>query len=216
MNYRLRDVLLDFCVRDHMDAEDAAFEIESLLAAHGETAPWMLNLLGSHDTPRLLTLCGGDERRAILALTALLTLPGAPMLYYGDEIGLEGENDPDCRRCLSWDERDWRQVILAATRRLIQLRRERPALRLGDWASILCFNGVLAYRRWVNEDTVMVVLNPRQAQRDLVLPLAAGGSTTWRDALSGATFPVNGDGLRIERLDACSALVLVEERDQTR
>ena len=54
----------------------------------------MLNLLGSHDTPRLLTLADGDQRRAILALTALFTYPGTPMLYYGDEIGLEGGDDP--------------------------------------------------------------------------------------------------------------------------
>lgn len=100
MNYRLRDIHLDYCIRDHMDAEDAAFETQGIIEAFGAAAPDQLNLLGSHDTPRLLTLSGGDESRALLALSAMFTSPGAPMLYYGDENGMEGENDPDCRRCM--------------------------------------------------------------------------------------------------------------------
>ena len=75
MNYRLRGHLHDFCLREAFDAEDLAHET----AAYLRDAPsggLMLNLLGSHDTPRLLTLAGGDRRRAILALAALFTYPG--------------------------------------------------------------------------------------------------------------------------------------------
>jgi cyclomaltodextrinase len=62
-----------------------------------------LNLLDSHDTPRFLSLAGGDRSALRLATLIQMTLPGAPCIYYGDEIGLEGREDPDCRRSYPWD-----------------------------------------------------------------------------------------------------------------
>ena len=62
-----------------------------------------LNLLGSHDTPRARTLCGGDMDAVRLAMLLQMTLPGAPCVYYGDEIGMEGLMDPDCRRAFPSD-----------------------------------------------------------------------------------------------------------------
>ena len=212
MNYRLRDHVLDYCVRDHMDAEDFAFESAELLRDHGDAAPWMLNLLGSHDTPRLLTLCGGDERRAVLALTALFTAPGTPMLFYGDEVGMEGDNDPDCRRCMEWDGNRWRPSIADACRRLIRLRHDLPALRRGAWEPLIRFNGVFAFRRRHAGDEVVIVLNPRDAQHDLAIPVPDGEATRWHDALSGATFDTHGGKLRVETLPSCAALVLVPKR----
>jgi glycosidase len=214
MNYRLRESILDFCVRDHMDAEDFAFETAELLRHHAEAAPWMLNLLGSHDTPRLLTLCRRDERRALLALTALFTLPGAPMLYYGDEVGMEGENDPDCRRCMEWDEGRWRDTMVATCRRLIRLRRDLPALRRGSWEALLQFNGLCAYRRRFEGEEAIVVLNPRDAQADVSLPLPDGPAGCWRDALGGGRYAAHGGMLRIEDVPACAALVLVPTGNQ--
>lgn len=211
MNYRLRDHILDFCVRDHMDAEDFAFEAAELLRDHGAAAPWMLNLLGSHDTPRLLTLCAGDERRAVLALTALFTLPGAPMLYYGDEVGMEGENDPDCRRSMEWDAGRWRSLIVDAVHRLARLRRDLPALRRGSWEPLLCFNGVVAYRRPHQDQDVVVVLNPRDEQRHLRVPVPDSHVARWRDVLGGGTHDAAGGTLRIATVPACATLVLVPD-----
>ena len=208
-NYRLRDYILDFCVRDHMDAEDFAFECGELFEHLGDAMPWMLNLLGSHDTPRLLTLCGGDDRRAALALTALFTLPGAPMLYYGDEVGMEGENDPDCRRCMEWDEAKWNESIACASRKLIKLRRDLPALRHGSWQPFFLFNGVCAYRRTFGEADVVVVLNPRDAQQDLAIPLPTTGPACWRDALGTRTYEARDGMLLLEDLPATSSLILV-------
>lgn len=208
-NYRLRDHVLDFCVRDHMDAEDFAFECGELLCHHGGAAPWMLNVLGSHDTPRLLTLCDGDVRRAVLAMTALFTLPGAPMLYYGDEVGVEGANDPDCRRCMEWDEAQWSEPVATACRQLVRLRRELPALRRGSWEPLLLFNGVCAYRRSLDGADVVVVLNPRDAQAELAIPIPDGATGRWRNALGDGTYGVRGGMLRVEEMAACSSLVIV-------
>jgi len=208
MNYRLRDVHLDYCVRDHMDAEDAAFETEGLVAAFAPALGSQLNLLGSHDTARLLTMCLGDEARARLALTAMLTSPGAPMLYYGDEIGLEGGNDPDCRRCMPWDESQWKPAIVETVRALIEIRAGHPALRRGNWERLLVFNGVLAFRRRFEDDDVIVIVNPRDAQSNLRIGIASSLADCWKDLLTGAVYPVVDAAISIDRLSEKSAMIL--------
>ena len=80
------------------------------------------NLLDSHDTARFLHLLGEDKQRMRLAATLLITYIGVPSIYYGDEVGLSGGNDPDCRRCFPWDTTDWDHVLHDHYRRLIQLR----------------------------------------------------------------------------------------------
>lgn len=171
-NYRLRDILLDYVHTTVLDAEDFGYELQTLLAAHGPAAFAMLNLLDSHDTARILTTLKGDVEKLRILLTLQMTLPGAPMVYYGDEVGLPGETDPDCRRCFPWDERTWNAQVVAMTRELIALRRAHPALRHGLPQLLSAFNGVLAYRMAVADDEVIVVVNPREAIAGLELPLS--------------------------------------------
>jgi glycosidase len=204
MNYRLRNCLLDYCAFDAMDAEDFRFETDALFAEpHPE---WQLNLLGSHDTPRLLTLCGGDARRAMLAMVGLFVAPGAPMLYYGDEIGMTGENDPGCRAGMIRDRSAWHQEIHTLCRRLIALRRRLPALRRGTWEPLLTFNGVFAVRRRHSDGDVVIVMNPRNAQRDFDIPLP-GGDGRWIEALHGGFAEVRDGRLRLPEIPACGALL---------
>lgn len=201
MNYRLRKQLLDFCVRGCVDAQTLARNVEMLFLECPEK-PAMLNLLGSHDTHRLLTLAGGDERRATLAFAALFTLPGAPMLYYGDEVGLEGENDPDCRRPMVWDPALQREGIHAAVKRLIELRRTTPALRGGGYETLYAFNRVFAYAR----EEAVIVLNAGPTRADVEIPAR---TPAVRDALSGQEFPVRDGAIRIAELPERSALILL-------
>ena len=81
-----------------------------------------LNLLGSHDTPRFVTAAGGDRDAYRLALLAVMTLPGAPCIYYGDEVGMEGRHDPDNRGSFPWDESRWDQGLVDLVRALTSLR----------------------------------------------------------------------------------------------
>jgi glycosidase len=211
MNYRLRKFLLEFSLYDALDAEDLAHETLAYLA-DAPGGGLMLNLLGSHDTPRLLTLAGGDEQRAILALTALFTYPGTPMLYYGDEVGMEGGDDPDCRRPMTWNDAEWRPAIHDAVRSLIKLRRAHPALRRGSWEPLLTFNRVLAFRRGHGEDDVVVVLNGGGLVTDLSVP-APFPAPPATDALTGRTFGIEGGAIVIERLEPHAALVLTRDHD---
>ena len=83
----------------------------------------MFNLLGSHDTERFLTSCGGDLRKYALAVAFQLTYEGAPMIYYGDEVGMTGLTDPDCRRGMVWSRKEQNGELLRWYKQLIALRR---------------------------------------------------------------------------------------------
>lgn len=211
MNYPLRDYILDYCVRDTMDAEDFDYFTHRLRTQHGDADRYQLNLLGSHDTPRLLTLCGRDVQRAVLAVTAQFTLPGVPMIYYGDEIGLEGDNDPDCRRTMPWDPTQWNTQLNRIYQVLIRTRHEHPAIRTGSFEKLWVFNGVYAYLRRSGEDRVVIILNPRGSLHGLSISLSGkwhpGGEM--RDVITGRRFTSKGDAIFIEDLPARTALVLV-------
>ncbi|GEL13802.1 neopullulanase [Lapidilactobacillus concavus DSM 17758] len=88
----------------------------------------MLNTLDSHDTARLLTVCDHDKTlmRQVLAFTFLQE--GEPCIYYGDEIGLDGGNDPDCRKPMNWDESTQDHALFKFYQQLIQLRLDHADL----------------------------------------------------------------------------------------
>jgi cyclomaltodextrinase len=149
MNYPLRSAILRFVAatgkapsavarQQHQQSLDAAGFLNLL----GELQSWYpgwattasLNPLSTHDVPRFLTACGRDSARWRLGMICLMALEGIPLIYYGDEVGLEGADDPDCRRPMRWAPEEQNAEMLATTRSLIRLRHEWPALR----ASGLC------------------------------------------------------------------------------
>ena len=89
-----------------------------------EVAASQLNLLDSHDMPRFLTCCGGDKDALKLAWLFVCILPGAPCIYYGDEVGLDGRHDPDCRKGFPWDEAVWDHDLMSWYRQCISIRRD--------------------------------------------------------------------------------------------
>ncbi len=130
-----------------------------------------LNLLDSHDTARFLTIANRDMAVLKLALLTMFTFPGAPMLYYGDEIGMEGGRDPDCRRSMIWDPARWDSRLLDTTRRLIQLRKQHPALRRGEFKTMYADQKTYAFARWNSEETIVVALNSGPLSTKFDLPL---------------------------------------------
>lgn len=132
MNYTLRDLVLGFTADRTLSADAFASGMNDLAARipegyhHG-----MLNLLGSHDTERVLTRHGGDVERAALAYELLFAAAGAPMIYYGDEVGMTGANDPGCRAGMVWDQERWQGGLLNAIRRMSARRAAHEPLRRG-------------------------------------------------------------------------------------
>lgn len=130
----------------------------------------MFNQLDSHDTARLLTLLGNNRRRMNMALTWLFTWIGIPCLYYGDEIGLDGGNDPFCRKPFPWDEAQWDEGLFELTRRLTALRRQSNALRRGGCQIVCCRDETLVFVRVYGRETCLVALR-RERAGECVLPL---------------------------------------------
>lgn len=133
MNYPVRSAALEFMSKEGIQAPEFFQALGYQLATYPEPALRVqFNLLGSHDTPRLRTLCNGDLRRARLCMSFLFAWPGAPVVYYGDEIGLQGGKDPECRRTYPWEEEGKQdKATLEHVRRLAHLRAQEPALRRG-------------------------------------------------------------------------------------
>jgi cyclomaltodextrinase len=120
----------------------------------------LLTLLDSHDTPRFRTFAGGDRAAVRLGWLVLLTMPGAPSIYYGDEIGLAGEHDPGCRGSFPWNEATWDHELLATARALIAFRHDTPVLRDVAFRPLASDGLAAAYLRGEGHGAVVVAANP--------------------------------------------------------
>lgn len=146
------------------------------------------NILGSHDTPRILTVLGEDEPAVRLALLFLMTYPGAPCVYYGDEIGLKGKHDPYNRQGMPWQQRgDWNGALLEYTRHLIRLRQEHPALRRGSYRQLQASEGQYTFARALHGEYFIIVLNANRHHHRLNISAADHPwlKGEFRDLLSG-------------------------------
>lgn len=171
MNYRLREGVVAFFAQGEWSAARFAHHLYTLRRSYPPQHTFsMFNLVSSHDVPRFLTLCGGDRRRLILAYAFLLTYPGAPAIYYGDEVGLEGGEDPDCRRTFPWDEGLWDREIWEALHQLIRIRSLSPALRRGGFHPWWARGRLLSFLRTGGEEEVLVALNAGEKEEPLTLP----------------------------------------------
>lgn len=225
MNYAgfLRPMLafwagIDF--RGDPEVCDAA-ELDRRLTRTRARLPWpvalsQFNLLSSHDVPRFLTRVGGDVDAFLAAHHALFAYVGTPSVYYGDEVGLEGGEDPDNRRPMPWQPEAWNRRVHSTLRRLAHLRRRHPALARGRYRTLLAEGDAFAFARVLADEAVVCVLH-RTGGRVRVPIGALDVTGSWTDALTGA--PVDGDG---EHLDVelpagrAGARTLVNRPDRLR
>ncbi len=192
MNYPLGSAILSFAGGRHLDmrvigqqfvlnanvrAEDAAAfarRLDRNLSIYDtDVMAVQLNLLDSHDTPRLLSIVGGDKASVRLATLLQMTLPGAPSIYYGDEIGLAGEMDPGCRGAFPWDENAWDRDLLAFFRAATALRHATPVLRHGATETVAVDGSVHVFRRHDERSSMVVAVNAGEGARTVELRLPA-------------------------------------------
>ena len=155
----------------HLDGRRFAARLEELLAVYPpEHLAAQLNLIDSHDTPRALALCGEDEASLRIATVLQMAMPGAPSIYYGDEIGMTGRADPDCRRSFPTDASSWNQDLLSFMRAAVQARAAHPALR-GDGHRTLAAEGsAVAFERSEGAERCVVAANAGEVAAELILP----------------------------------------------
>ena len=119
----------------------------------------LFNLLDSHDTSRIITLCGNDLNKVMIAYTLLFTYIGTPCIYYGGEIGLEGKEDPDCRRCMIWDESKWDSKLNEFIKKLIYVRNIYQEIFINGNIEIMSKNNMIIITRTLNNDIITTYLN---------------------------------------------------------
>ncbi|MDX2114010.1 MAG: glycoside hydrolase family 13 protein [Planctomycetota bacterium] len=169
---------------------------------------WLV--LDNHDTARLKhTIPERNKRR--LAQVLQFTLPGAPCVYYGTEVGMEGGDDPFNRASMRWELVSEDNDDLAFFRSLIEMRRRCPALRIGDFR-VLDADHMLAFQRRTDRatDTVIVVANASGLAASEVIPVCEPKLANFAplvDELSGAEFRVHSGTVEVE-VPAESVLVL--------
>ncbi|HEY5487146.1 MAG TPA: glycoside hydrolase family 13 protein [Candidatus Limnocylindrales bacterium] len=170
MNYPLTEAILSFVGAGRLDGELVARtheygrmvrpidgpefgrQLERVMALYPEAVTSvLLNLLDSHDTPRFLSLASGDKSALRLAMLVVMSLPGAPCIYYGDEVGMEGRADPDCRRSYPWDPVRQDLALRAFVAGLTGLRKAEPALRRGHFRLLAAEGRSVAYAMFGEE-----------------------------------------------------------------
>lgn len=206
MNYRLRDAVLGLLAFEPFDAKgfgdsgrqispsEFAARIASIQEDYPQQAYYsLMNLLDSHDTVRILwaltpgaanraekefdlaNLAIGKQQQKIASLIQF-TLPGAPTIYYGDEVALTGNDDPDDRRTYPWADKGGTPdlAMFSHYQTLADLRKANPALTGGDLRILLADDaaGTVAYGRKTAEQAVLVVINRSEEARTVTVPVS--------------------------------------------
>ncbi len=203
MNYPFRTALLNYLLDG--PAEDFKEAMEAIRENYPPAAFYSaMNFLGTHDTPRVLTVLGGVPlpegrdaqstfhlspvqreaglERLHVAAAILFTFPGSPMIYYGDETGMEGAADPFNRRTYPWGHED--PALLEWFRWLGQLRKDRASLRRGTIRWLAAEGPLLAYVRETDGQATATLVNAGPEER--TVPLPGGG---FRDLRTGEEIP---------------------------
>ncbi|MFI8417638.1 maltodextrin glucosidase [Serratia sp. NPDC078593] len=154
-----------------LDAADTANWMDSYRAGLSHHRQLILfNQLDSHDTPRFLTMLNGNKLRMRMAAVWLMSWIGVPCLYYGDEIGLDGDNDPFCRKPFPWDESQWDSELLSLFQRMANVRKQSKALRRGGCQVLYAQGETLVFVRTYQQERVLVALQRGGSHPAVQLP----------------------------------------------
>ena len=195
-----------------LTASEFADGIQGLLDAY----PWEVtlaefNLLDSHDTPRFITSVNGDDSAYRLATLFQMTFPGAPCIYYGSEVGLDGGQDPDCRKGMPWDTDAWDKDRLAFTRAAVALREAVPALRRGRYRPLVAQGLTFGFERHLETQGswAVVLLNADTRPRDFQLAGLTDG--VYHDYFSKRAYLVRNGTVVVDGVPPRSGAVLVKD-----
>ena len=172
MNYPLTNSIRDFFCIGQMNAEEFKYSINNVNVSYPRQVNEVtFNLVGSHDTTRMLTFAGGNIEKLKLAYLFMFTQGGCPCIYYGDEVGMEGLQTPKCegqRECMVWDENKQNKDILEFIKDIIQIRKENDDFKIvnNEWIITDKYSGLLIFKK----GKVTVVINNSSKEVECELP----------------------------------------------
>ena len=171
MNYPFLTAILEMFARETLTPSEFAEKMTKVYHMYPHTVnKTAFNLVGSHDTPRILTECQGDLAKVKQIFTILLTFTGTPCIYYGDEIALDGGFDPGCRKCMPWDEEEQNRDLFEHVQRLIALRKDHPVLaNEGDLLFAHIDPEVVMYKRESKMSDAYILINLSDKVKELSL-----------------------------------------------
>ncbi len=222
--YTVFDFPSYFAMRDVFIRNHPIKRLAEVLAQdHLYTNPRVLvTFLGNHDVTRFVSEQGARDEGLMLAFTYLLTMRGTPQIYSGDEIGLEGRDDPDNRRDFpggfpgdtrsAFDDEGRtprERKIFNHVKELTRLRARHPALREGDMRVVVATDTSLAYLRETPRERVMVAINNSGSAAEIEAPVPAA-TRVWVEASSGRLRLRPSEGRIRIPLKARDSIVLVE------
>lgn len=163
MNYPFTHGVIEFFAKHAMNSTEFRDSITNVLHMYPQNVnEQAFNLLDSHDTARILSLAKGDKARVRLMYIFQLSFIGTPCLYYGDEIGMAGENDPGCRACMEWDPSNQDQDLFKFVQQLISMRKTYDAFGNGTTFKFLDTEeqgNIVVYVKETKEERLIFVLN---------------------------------------------------------
>jgi glycosidase len=203
MNYPLRKVIYYF-LRGDLKPSDLIKEMDRLMRTYPkENVFAMYNLLGSHDVERIATKLGENYQRVKAAFGLLFALPGAPAIYYGDEVGLLGGKDPDCRRAFPWEKNLWKMDVYEWIKSLISLRKKESLLRRGDFVPVKWDDERLysIFSRKLGDEQMIIVCNGSADNTTIYLATKEIGLKSGQrlnNVLGEESFVVDNEGLALQ------------------
>ncbi len=194
----------------NMDARRFGRAVDRLLNTYDwEVTLSQFNLLSSHDVPRFLTMVQSDKRRFRLATLFQMLFPGAPCIYYGDEIGMEGGADPDCRRAFPWAEQKWDHDLRDSIKRYVSFRKSHIALRSGTYATLCAKGDGYAFARQHDDEVIVAAMNTGSQPIEIAMNLVSlvPNNALMKAAWSDEEYQVT-DGLVTVTVDPLQAKVM--------
>ena len=179
-------------------------ELVNAMQEFSAPIPWKcfvssMTLLDSHDTARFRNVVGRDQARHLVGMGLLLTYPGVPSIFAGDEIGLEGSWGEDSRRTIDWTKRSWNLELLEEVRKLVKIRRTSNALSDGGLRWVLREDDVIAFLRESKRERLLVIAS-RSKTRVKLGSLVDKAELVYGPQLSRNSFKSSGAAIGIYRL----------------
>ena len=164
MNYPLSTAIADFWVYRNRGRETFEYDINRCFTMYySQVNDVLFNLLDSHDTNRLMDKAGHNIDIFYQQLAVLFTMPGSPCIYYGTEVAMEGSYDPDCRRCMPWEEIDSgaKEKEITEVKRLISMRKSLQSCKSRNFhfPNDIPRDRVVSYIKIGEQESLQVYLN---------------------------------------------------------
>lgn len=187
MNYSFSYLCREFFAEDSIGLVEFDQKINHMnMRYQKETALAQMNFLDTHDVPRFLSYCGGEESRFRLAFFFLMTAMGIPSVFYGDEQKIMGMTEPEYRSPMPWSaEKRENETLMEYMAKWIRVRRQEPALGRGSYRTKLVdeSKGLYGFVRKDGKDEVTVILNKGEKVQEIRLDVSE--NARWTELGSG-------------------------------